>query len=1179
MNNKRRRCFAYLLVAVFTLQTVFNNVSFSRAEEDKNVTVEETTEAVVTTEEATEVATEALVEAENEAVTEEEQSTVSADVFEMPEAEPATFEETTEEVVTTTEEKPSEEEKKQVELTDIELFGADEIFKQDEAKEDKEDKAKEIIEENEEEAVIDKYMDGEGSSIVVPAQISAISILGSKHVNNVHFIAESAEAFFTITKDTIDTAKLRFIIYDAAGNVVKDIPYADSYYKVKANPHQFLVPFKLDAEGEYTFAVQYEDTEAGQTIVMQSEKLIRNDTLPEIILDTDVTNNTLVKENITMKVCIRSKYPDFTTIESELKVSNNLGVIKDEELVTMKVGEKETIISSSDDLLAALKDETNWEKAEDGTYFNTLVFTHGGKSEFNIKASDLQGNEMRERSYTAKIDKAAPSFSAFDIDATFKANNYNSYRYFSKDKISFSFKLREMENKVVSVECVAYDVVTMQYKTFKTIELKQSKADFTGTLSLPKNFKGNVTFVATDSAGNQGKKSINSGMIVEGYKKHLGNSEGSISFSGKKGENGFFTGNVKMDLEAADYYSGIKNIVYEVADEKKSVSLKQYEEEWSLDDIDISAKEHPGDSFKVKMTVTDNAGNERVFSKSLKIDNQAPDISVSYDRNSPQHEKYYNSTRTARISIKEFNFDKKSVVITAIKNGSKIDIKPNFSWDGKIQKKDGKVWKEYVMNVPFKDDGDYDLSVEATDLAGNKGSYSKKDTFTIDQTAPKFDISVSGGGVSNGNYYGEARTATITVNEHNFSAADMDVQIKRNGQVVSVGGFSSSGDTHRASVSLNQEGTYEIVVSGKDMAGNQGNSITGERFIIDLDQPVINITGIENEKSYKDKVLPVVTVTDTNFDSGRVRIELLGNKTKEQKVSFTTTSVGNGRTYSVADIEHDIKNDDVYTMKVTATDMAGHESTDTRTFRVNRFGSNFDIDTGSKDVLDKYYVKSDESIVINEYNVDKLKESKVFYSLDGEIVNLEKDKDYKVDQKQDDNGWYHYTYTIDSSAFTKEGSYILSVSSEDAAGNISDNKVSDTQIKFGVDKTAPSVVVTGVTDGQQFEVDSPRAVTIDAFDNVELSELKASVDGAEDSSVAVDKMVDGKVNINLPDKAGNHTLKVSAKDVAGNETEMEYSFHNAGKTADIIPYAIGGGAFIALLGVILAIIMKLKKKA
>ena len=1179
MNIKRRRRFAYLLAVVFTLQTVFSNVSFSRAEEDnKEVAIEacessESAEETVT--EASETGETSLpitlspVEAEpeggtttEEVVIEEASENIDLEVAEVKATEAPSEEQTTD--------------NKEIKLEDPEPLKAEDVLKQSD---DKGKKALELIEEKEEEADIEKFMDGEGNALVTPAVISEIWINGEKVKNNMHFVNGSVEAIFTITKETIDTSKLSFTIVDANGQVVKQFPFADSYYQKKTSPHQFLVPFSFDKEGEYTFLVSYVDTQAGQTVVAQSEKLIRYDTLPDIVIDADATNNSLVGKTVNLKVELNSKYPDFSSIESEIKVVNNQGTVKDEELATIKVGDKNIVVLSSDDLLAALKDSTNWIKNEDGTYYTNLEFNHGGKYEFAINAKDLLGNETRERSYTVKIDKNAPSFASLDIDATHKVNNYDSYRYFAKDKISFSFKLRENETKVVSVECQAYDIVNMQYKYFKTTDIKQSKSEFTGSISIPKNFKGNVKLVAVDELGNKVTKSIGSGMIIEGTKKHMGTSEGSISLSGKKGDNGFFVGNVKMDLEAADYYSGIKTVAYEVAGTKKSIAMKNFSEEWTADDISIAAKEHYGENFKVKMTVTDNAGNERTFTKSLKIDNVAPDINITYDRNTPANEKYYNATRTAKISIKDFNFDKERVSIKATKNGSKTDIKPNFSWDGKVVKKDGKAYREYVMNVPFKDDGDYEISVEAYDLAGNKGEYTKKDTFTIDQTAPKFDISVSGGGTANGDYYGEARTATITVTEHNFNASDVDVQIKRNGQTISVGGFSTSGDTHRASVSLNQEGTYEITVGGKDMAGNQGNSISGEKFIIDLDKPVINITGVENEKSYNDKVVPVVTVTDTNFNGESVKIDLVGSKSKDQKVSYSTSAVGNGRSYTLADIKHDVEFDDVYTMTVTAKDMAGHETTDTRTFRVNRFGSNFDIDSNSKQVLDNYYVKNDESIVINEYNVDKLTESKVFYSLDGEIFNLTKDKDYKVEQKQDNDGWYHYQYTVSSAAFSKEGAYTLSISSEDAAGNVSDNKVMDTQIKFGVDKTAPSVVVTGVTDGQQFEVDSSRAVTIDAFDNIDLSELKAYVDGAEDSTVAVDKMVDGKVNITLPDKTGNHILKVTAKDVAGNETDMEYNFHNAGKTADVLPFAIGGGAFIAILGVILAIIMKLKKKA
>ena len=69
-----------------------------------------------------------------------------------------------------------------------------------------------------------------------------------------------------------------------------------------------------------------------------------------------------------------------------------------------------------------------------------------------------------------------------------------------------------------------------------------------------------------------------------------------------------------------------------------------------------------------------------------------------------------------------------------------------------------------------------------------------------------------------GGYYKASRTATIIVNEHNFNANRLTLNVsgQKNGAAISVpseSGFQTNGDQHTATVSFAPDGDYTISAS------------------------------------------------------------------------------------------------------------------------------------------------------------------------------------------------------------------------------------------------------------------------------------------------------------------------------------------------------------------------------
>ncbi|MDE8707044.1 hypothetical protein PZH31_15755, partial [[Ruminococcus] torques] len=83
----------------------------------------------------------------------------------------------------------------------------------------------------------------------------------------------------------------------------------------------------------------------------------------------------------------------------------------------------------------------------------------------------------------------------------------------------------------------------------------------------------------------------------------------------------------------------------------------------------------------------------------------------------------------------------------------------------------------HTASVTFSADADYTYDVDYTDLAGNASSYNRVDDFTIDRTVPTIQVSYDNNSASTPGYFNANRTATVTVNEHIFNAAEVNAQI------------------------------------------------------------------------------------------------------------------------------------------------------------------------------------------------------------------------------------------------------------------------------------------------------------------------------------------------------------------------------------------------------------------
>lgn len=571
-------------------------------------------------------------------------------------------------------------------------------------------------------------------------------------------------------------------------------------------------------------------------------------------------------------------------------------------------------------------------------------------------------------------------------------------------------------------------------------------------------------------------------------------------------------------------------------------------------DIHIHASDVAGNVLDT--TADDNNGIPTNITK-LVAESTGPSMSVSWDSSDATNGKYYNHNRTLTVTITEafFNYTQQyandQVIFTVERNGeTAMAIHPtdftHVSGD------------TYSYTLAFTDDADYVVSsMHVEDIVGHAAT-GEGDTFTIDKTAPTMQVTFDNNNVANGNYYNAARTATITITEHNFDPNLVNITTTAsagNGGEVgqpAVSGWSSSGDTHTATVTFPGQGVYTLAVDGMDLATNELTPYTCPEFVVDTIEPEITISGVENLTAYADAVSPGVAVHDTNLsDATDIHVEVVGVSPYGE--SANPFSVAPAFTATDANVEwgnpDEAKpNDNVYTVVVQAVDLAGNTSDEAVTFSVNRFGSTYVISDETGKMIDQY-LKHDNTtdVRVTEINPSGLDESKTSVELTRDTSNttLKADEDYTTDEGTE-TGWSQYVYTVDRDNYDADGVYRVLFHSQDVAGNISENAMKDknaeeagatAEVNFAVDDTAPLASFADLSNAEPYN-ESSHTAKVTFEDNLMLDHAVVEIDGQEVATFDAEQLANSTTQeFTINESTGERSIKVTVWDAAGNEGE------------------------------------------
>lgn len=936
---------------------------------------------------------------------------------------------------------------------------------------------------------------------------------------------DQTEYVFSIVFDKDGKYKVKTIATDAAGNTGDDVKDTEN-------------------EDGFEFII---DTVAPTLDLTYTAK--QNNTETQLALDPTyewfAANNATAGDNGTIGITAVLTEENFSAEFADISVE-----------ATDSTGAAVDITDYKNAVTKAVKTQERWTESNTDKgrkYTLTLPeITVDANYKITYNCTDLAGNSLKTITDHVTLDRKNPEgeVKAEDLENNGSpAQIWNSlietitFGYFGKNNVRVSMASQDATSGVESTQYLK----SADGLTREELENRTDWTSYVSGLSYAANQHLVVYEKVTDKVGNTEYFSTD-GIIVDNTSPvpvvtitptSPGWGKGVYS----AGDHPGFSIRVE-DPIVNDAYAGLKKITYRIengttgyvesntlADENTGLSKAAHQKVWT-GQVSIDPNMFYSNDVKVSVYAEDWSANSVTSQpQTLKVDNKAPIVSFSFDKSDVHNGKYYKNDKTLTITVDERNFDESYLPRVTSTTGGGYSIS-GWSHNGEL----------HTATVTFSGDSDYTVSYDCYDLAGNKSNTENLEEFTVDKTVPVIKVSYNNNSAQNGNYYKEARTATITVTEHNFDPSKITVSTTASaGGAPSIGGWANSGDTHTANVVFNHDADYTFTVSGLDLADNKAPDYAQDKFTVDLKNPEVKITGVKDKSANNGTVAPRISISDTNFIASGVKITLKGVNKGEIKIDSLASISSSATGMNVIFKDFPEGMDDIYTLTAKATDKAGNETKSSITFSVNRDGSTYELGSGTKALVDKKYTNKPQDLEITEINVDDLTTIEITYSLDGKIVTLKEGADYTITKSGEEGQWKKYLYRIKASCFEEEGNYVLNIYSEDAAHNSTTNKTKAKTIAFTVDKTAPTMVVSNLTDRGRYK-ENVHEFTLNVKDNIFLAYVEVYLDGElfkrfEEDEIA---QLNGELPVDIASSNQYQTIELVSCDKAGNISKEVY---------------------------------------
>ena len=555
-------------------------------------------------------------------------------------------------------------------------------------------------------------------------------------------------------------------------------------------------------------------------------------------------------------------------------------------------------------------DNVNWSFAA-GKLSGSYALTGEGDYVVKLTYTDAAGNVMDAYEQKIHIDATAPVITVTDKadEAAFAGEISSTEKTAVLTIIEHNFKSSEVAVAVVAKNILDENVQVMNYTAFAKAANWQSSGDV-HTLELPltedavydievsyadlarrtAQCKDSVT-VDTKAATNPkiSHKTPVSQLLLQGITL------------------GFYKAKTQVTVTAEDITSGVNTIelTYNKVDNTTETVNLPVQQDGKVFTGVYDLEPQADGSFSA--VITDKAGNPYTVTDTnnrLIVDSEKPEITVAYKtvgnetvgifRNAAKNpvnsfaeatQVYYDGAAKATVTIDEHYFfegvtdDNGKVVHEVLIQVTRTDENGNktvteYLPEGAAPLLPGDVtlsrftWTTqgdlHTMEIPFGDDGDYQVKIAYADFSGNDAEIAGDDgvnaqktyvskLITVDTVDPEITVL----NPQTDAILGANHTVRIQIDEHNFDAKDVELVVTAKNildQNVAVMDYtaearkaakwtsSNNGNTHTLELLFDVDAVYDVKVNYSDLSGNKAEEKTDAFTVDKTDADAIAIT-------------------------------------------------------------------------------------------------------------------------------------------------------------------------------------------------------------------------------------------------------------------------------------------------------------------------------------------------
>lgn len=512
--------------------------------------------------------------------------------------------------------------------------------------------------------------------------------------------------------------------------------------------------------------------------------------------------------------------------------------------------------------------EVNWSAAT-----GTINVSGEGRHVIKINAADISGNSADEKQIEFIIDKSAPA-----ISLVLNGLPYQEARGVVDCSGDSTVAVNVSDMTVDTADFYYQVAITRPDQQTMTSEYLQTQ-----NRSFTFSDEGDYTmnFYTLDMANNQS--------ATRSVSFRIDKTAPEVSISGVAGGGtSANSANVSFVLKEAFWKdaSGVITIYRKAGDGSEETLYKTINvTPTAYETVTTESLTETG-VYRMEFTATDRIGHKSSTNQTFTIDREAPVVTLTGVNNYDVTDK----TVEFKAEINDDFYSSKTVSIEGTRtdmNGKKNSLSfSSFNQHG----------NPTVINESYADDGIYDITVTATDTAGNK--HSSTVHFTIDKTAP----------VITGLDDLDGRILTSVDLDFDLDEMVSDLTVCEVHMYLNGSEYDGVSDI--------EDGSYTLLVTAEDELGHYSEKSVS--FVLDTKPPVFIVTGVEDGE---------VKQADYSID---VSLQL-----DEDKLTEVTL---NGQAIDISEnsAHIDVTKEGAYTLYMKAVDVAGNEAEQTIEFKYGK---------------------------------------------------------------------------------------------------------------------------------------------------------------------------------------------------------------------------------------------------